>query len=541
MSKSTKAKKRTVIAVFLLLVALCIVGFVVYKYVFIKLDSLTAEYKGGDVEVGGEVNREDIVVTAKFSNGDTQVVSVYELTYDFSSTGSQLVSITFRYGIQSKSATFYVKVVDKTEPDPQPTKTLESITAVYNGQNIKVGGTLNNGDITVTAYYSDTTNKQVTNFTVGNFSSAAAGVSKVTVSYTENGVTKECNVNITIVDDSQQVISDSNLSVHFLELGNQYTGDCVYIKAGETDILIDAGSRKESAETIANYVDNYCTDNKLEYVIATHAHQDHIAGFVGTTSVQGIFEHYECENIIQFARTDANSEIYKDFCKARDAEIAAGANHYSALDCVNNANGAQKVYDLTGDGAITMEILYQKFYEESSSDENNYSVCLVISQGSNHYLFTGDLEESGERSLVESNPDLPEMVLFKGGHHGSYTASNEVLLSKIKPQYICICCCAGNVEYTQNLSRTFPAQEMIDRIAKYTDQVYVTTLGHIKRNADDTRWVNDGYTSMNGNIVFSCVNGAVSVNCSNNNLKLKDTEWFKNNRTCPSEWANDKP
>ena len=29
------------------------------------------------------------------------------------------------------------------------------------------------------------------------------------------------------------------------------------------------------------YVDKYCTDGVLEYVIATHAHQDHIAGFVG--------------------------------------------------------------------------------------------------------------------------------------------------------------------------------------------------------------------------------------------------------------------
>ncbi len=327
--------------------------------------------------------------------------------------------------------------------------------------------------------------------------------------------------------ETPYVPAEGELSVHFLELGNKYTGDSVYIKAGDTDILIDAGSRKDSAKTIGNYIDQYCTDGVLEYVIATHAHQDHIAGFVGTKNAPGIFERYECKNIIEFARTDnQDKQIYQNYCKARDNEVAAGANCYTALDCVNNANGAQKVYDLTGDGSITMEVLYQKFYENKSSDENNYSVCVLISQGSNHYLFTGDLEEAGETSLVENN-NLPEVVLFKAGHHGSYTASNEVLLKKINPQYVCVCCCAGSTEYTTNPNNTFPAQDFVNRIAQYTENVYVTTMVTDSGN---------GFTSMNGNIVFKCVDGEISLNCSNNNTKLKDTDWFKNNRTCPPEW-----
>ena len=334
----------------------------------------------------------------------------------------------------------------------------------------------------------------------------------------------------------EPVVTDGELSIHFLELGNKYTGDSVYIKAGNTDILIDAGSRQGSAETIGNYIDKYCTDGKLEYVIATHAHQDHIAGFVGTQSAPGIFDRYECENIIQFARTDATSAIYKNYCEKRDAEVAAGANFFTALECYNNSKeGAKRVYDLTGDGSITMEILYQKFYEEKSSDENNYSVCVLIKQGNNNYLFTGDLEEKGEESLVESNPNLPEVVLFKGGHHGSYTASNEVLLNKIKPQYVCVCCCAGSTEYSKNPARTFPAQEFIDRVSKYTDRVYVTTLGQ-SYNASTNEWVEDGYTSFNGNIVFSCNKGEINITFSNNDTKLKDTDWFKANRDIPIYW-----
>ena len=67
---------------------------------------------------------------------------------------------------------------------------------------------------------------------------------------------------------NENIIYD-NFQIHFLELGNDYAGDSVYIKANNYDILIDAGSRGNSAEYINKYVKNYCNDGKLEYVIAT--------------------------------------------------------------------------------------------------------------------------------------------------------------------------------------------------------------------------------------------------------------------------------
>ncbi len=397
-----------------------------------------------------------------------------------------------------------------------------------------VGEQLDATKLVVTATYHNATTRVVQNYNTSAWDASTPGVKTLEISYTENGATKSCQLQITVTQSG--VIANSNLSIHFLELGNQYTGDSVYVKAGDTDILIDAGSRKGSAATIGNYVDNYCTDGVLEYVVVTHAHQDHISGFVGTESAKGIFQRYECQNIIEFARSDSTTQIYKDYQAVRNAEVKAGANCYTAMDCVNNANGAQKIYDLTGDGSITMEVLYHKYYDNKSSDENNYSVCVLITQGENNYLFTGDLEKEGEASLVQSNPNLPEVVLFKGGHHGSYTSSSAVLLAKIKPQYVCVCCCAGTTEYTNGKvgPHTFPAQEFVDRIAKYTDNVYVTTLAVL----DSSGKLKD-HTSMNGNIVFSCINGQISLDCSNNNTKLKDTEWFKNNRTCPAEWASD--
>lgn len=324
-------------------------------------------------------------------------------------------------------------------------------------------------------------------------------------------------------DDRPGIISTDAFSIHFLELGNKYTGDSIYIKSGGNDILIDAGSRGNSAKAICEYVDDYCSDGTLEYVIATHAHQDHIAGFVGTSSIPGIFDYYECETIIDFPLTNATSQVYNNYVSKREAEVNGGAKHYTALECYNNENGAKRIYEI-GDG-ITMEILYNYFYDHETSDENDYSVCVLLNDGVNNYLFTGDLEAEGEEKLIEYN-DLPKCKVFKAGHHGSPTSSREELLEVIEPEIVCVCCCTGSDEYTSNNANMFPSQAFINRVAKYTDLIYATTI--VSGNKE-------GFESLNGDIVVSLTDGVVTVNCSNNNTILKDTDWFKENRTWPAD------
>ena len=329
----------------------------------------------------------------------------------------------------------------------------------------------------------------------------------------------------------EEIVTDE-LSIHFLELGNKYTGDCTLIKVGDTEVLIDAGSRQSSATTIKNYVDQYCTDGILEYVIATHADQDHISGMVGNSTASGyngILYSYEVDTLIQFpltgksALTDkGNATLYGKYLNAVEYAKSEGTSVYTALECWNNENGASRTYTL-GVG-VTMNILYQKYYEQTTSDENDYSVCMLLSQGENHYLFTGDLEKHGEQSLVENN-DLPKCVLFKGGHHGSPTSNTPALLSVIDPDIICVCCCCGSDEYTDDVAKMFPSQAFVDNVAPYTDRVYVTTMVTAS-----------GYQSMNGNIVVSSDGKSVDVNCSNNSTLFKDTDWFKANRTMPDAW-----
>lgn len=322
-------------------------------------------------------------------------------------------------------------------------------------------------------------------------------------------------------------IVNADLSVHFLELGNKYTGDCTLIKVGNTEVLIDAGSRKNSAATISAYIDEYCTDGVLEYVIATHAHQDHIAGFVGNTSgteKTGVLYKYEIGTLIQFSLTNATSAIYNEYCQAVEYAKSRGTEVYTAKQCWYETDGAKKKYYLDDGNNISLNVLYNYYYDNKTEEENDYSVCTLLTQvtpeNTFNYLFTGDLEESGESYLVDNN-SLPRVELFKGGHHGSYTASTEKLLNTVKPKNVAVCCCCGTTEYTSNKNNTFPAQAFIDRVAKHTENIYCTTL--------ITDYANNGFTSMNGNIVFY-YKDELKLYCSNNTTVLKDTAWFKENR-----------
>ena len=330
-----------------------------------------------------------------------------------------------------------------------------------------------------------------------------------------------------VLTGSETEIYNADLSIHFLELGNKYTGDCTLIKCGDTEVLIDAGSRGDSAVTIKNYLDKYCTDGVLEYVIATHAHRDHISGFVGNNAGEtktGILYQYEIGTLIRFARTGATTEIYENYRTAVEYAESRGTAVYTADKCWYEKDGAKRQYYLDGDKKISMNILYNYYYENDTKDENDYSVCMLLTQQTEektyNYLFTGDLEEKGEEYLVQKN-ELPEVELFKGGHHGSYTASSDKLLKVIKPKNIAVCCCCGTTEFNPKEGHEFPAQEFIDRASKYTENIYCTTL--------ILDYKNNEFTSMNGNIVFY-YDSALKLYCSNNALKLKDTQWFKDNR-----------
>ena len=327
-------------------------------------------------------------------------------------------------------------------------------------------------------------------------------------------------------DDDIDPTSLADLEINFMMLGNKYAGDSIYIKAGDTDILVDAGSRKNSAPVIKEYLfdstsnlHSYVEDNKLEYVIATHADQDHIAAFVGAN---GILKdpNIEVETVIEFALTNKTTDLYNEYREAVNDLEKNGTKVYTALECYNNENGATRVINLAN--GIELEILYNYYYENKTSNENNYSVCFMLRRGDEQFLFTGDLEGEGEEKLVDNN-NLGEVYLYKMGHHGSKTSSSMKLLQEIKPKVAVATCVAFTTEYTDNMDNTFPTKTAIDNL------VTVNTIEHlyVPYMVSD----NDaGYEEANGNIVVFANNNGTYVECSKTNTNFFEFAIFEKYR-----------
>lgn len=369
---------------------------------------------------------------------------------------------------------------------------------------------------------------------VGAFGGGAFNVYRISASGYDIPATEIFTPEASSGNLAAEVVKSKDLSIHFLELGNKYTGDCTFIKAGNTEILVDAGSRESSVLPIYEYV-KPLIDGNLDYVIVTHAHQDHYAGFSTGANTDSVFDllrkdGIKTETVITFEKTNQKdgSKLYKNFKREIEEVKDNGGKCYGVQGYID-----EKGNEITLSEKITLELLEHKFYKENSKTENNYSVCFMINQivgtETERYLFTGDLEEDGEKSLVEKNADLDKVRLYKAGHHGSKTSSSKTLMEKIKPEVICVCACAGSTEYTKNNDNTFPTQKFCDIVSEYTDKVYVTTLC-----VDYQKGI---YKSMNGNIVcYYDKTKGFQVNCSNDSTVLKDTEWFKNNRTVPGGW-----
>lgn len=347
------------------------------------------------------------------------------------------------------------------------------------------------------------------------------------------------------------------LSVHFLELGNKYTGDCTYIKYGDIDILIDCGSKTSSISTVESYLRAHMEegDNVIDYCIVTHAHTDHYAGFATGSKVKSIFDLFEFGTIIDFGTatskdTENPTGMLKNYITNRQeaidrsedlvesGKLAKKTEYFNAATNVKNNN---KTYYIGENNQVELEILYNEYDGNllTSSSENNYSVCTLLTYDDKQMLFTGDLEEHGsgaETLLLQNNQSLKDIQasgdgveLYKAGHHGSSTSSSSNFMAAMKPEIVCVCCCAGSPEYTDTKDNQFPTQQFINTIAPYTTNVFVTSLC--------VDWDNDEWTSMNGNIVVIALPSQnLTVNGSNNETLLKDTEWFKSNRELPTSW-----
>lgn len=258
---------------------------------------------------------------------------------------------------------------------------------------------------------------------------------------------------------------NEDVSVHFIDVGQ---GDSCLIIAGDTNILIDAGEQKYG-EDVIDYLKKL-NIKRLDYVIATHPHSDHIGG------LPEVIETFDVGKILMpkitgdMVPTTKTYEKLIDSIKAKDMKATRAKPGLEYDISVNDESSAK------------MEILAP--CSEEYDDLNNYSVVVKFTYKDVSFMLTGDAEDVSEKEIINSGADLKSTVL-KVGHHGSDSSSTDAFLSKVNPEICVISCGAGN-KYGH------PDSDAVKRMTKYTDKIYRTDL--------------------NGNIVISTDGKNYSVN-----------------------------
>lgn len=244
--------------------------------------------------------------------------------------------------------------------------------------------------------------------------------------------------------ESSQTETTDMINVHYIDVGQ---GDCTLIVCSGKTLLIDAGENGHEQQVI-NYL-NSVGVKKLDYIVATHQHSDHIGG------IPEVLENFGTNNIIMPRLTEAQTptnSTYTAFLKAiqkSDAKVIA------------SKVGAEYVL-----GEATFEILGP--VTNDAEDINNMSVVVKVTYGENTFLFTGDAETDEETEVIDTGSNLDCDVLH-AGHHGSYTSSSKDFLNAVTPE-ICVISCGAYNDYGH------PHDTALKRIKKHTEEIYRTDI-----------------------------------------------------------------
>ena len=240
------------------------------------------------------------------------------------------------------------------------------------------------------------------------------------------------------------------LKVHYLDVGQ---GDSIFIELPNNEtMLIDAAESYQS-ENIINYLKNL-NYQKIDYVIGTHPHTDHIGG------LKDIINTFEIGKIYM-PKVVSTTKTYESLLMAiKDKNLK-----------INTAKAGTSIIDTD---ALKINILAPN--NSTYTELNNYSVVTKITYGTTKFLFMGDAEKLSENEIKE---DVTADVI-KIGHHGSNTSSSIDFIKKVNAKY-------GIISVGLNNKYNLPKEETITNWENSGTKIYLTSInGTIRASSDGT-------------------------------------------------------
>jgi len=246
--------------------------------------------------------------------------------------------------------------------------------------------------------------------------------------------------------DAEAIFSkdfDDELTIHFFHLDlPEKAGESIFIEAanGKT-VLIDAGI-PEAGEIVDDYLEELGIE-KIDYVLPSHPHIDHIGG------LHTIFETREIGEVLEIdvPHDTRTYEKYKQLME--DHEIP-----FDTIEAGDKIELDDDLYMevLNPPKGTTKDSLEENYSSLGAMHINNVSEVVRLVHGDNSFLFTGDIYQSKELELIEEYGEKIKSDVLVAPHHGDGTSSHIDFIEAVDPDIAVI---ASNINFNEIVNERY--------------------------------------------------------------------------------------
>ena len=231
----------------------------------------------------------------------------------------------------------------------------------------------------------------------------------------------------------EYIVDESKLQIIYFDVGQ---ADSTLIMNNGKTTLIDAGNDTDG-DDLVKYI-KFQKISKIDTVIATHLHADHIGG------LDDIIDNFDIGTVYMpdTINTDKQVEEFLDAMERKKLNYEV-----------------PEVGEKFKNGLADCEVMS---IDNKAKDLNNSSIVIQMNYLGQSYLFMGDSEKE-----VENSRDWNKVNVLKVGHHGSNTSSTERFLNQVKPE-IAIISVGANNQYKH------PSTDVLTRLKSLNINIYRT-------------------------------------------------------------------